>query len=395
MKILACPTVLPGDSSAPPVPVRERSARAPEPEPAAEPERRPAGAPAWTGSRYGRAALSGLSDELEQAAAGHRHQTLYAAALRAGSLVAGGELDELEARTTLTAMARTVGLRNHDAERQVRRGMAQGALRPAVAGASPALFSAGDARATVLAWWNSVMADEQLRSATGATVVRILAGFGLAAMAAGTTRVHESYRELAELSGVGIGTIHRRLPELARFVRRTHRGQQHSTVDRSSWQLVTGRAERNTQDALPAGFAGVFHPARGLQNPSSPWWQRWSTGWRLFCELDADDGLTPAELATRTGLHVTSVRRNLRRMERNGWTHRDELGRWRCTPESLETEPEYDGIQNYRERRHERFRLERELRRQALAARARERERRRERQHEQEQQQNQNGRSAA
>jgi predicted transcriptional regulator len=388
MTILARPTLGVGDSSAPPVPVRddERTARAP------EPVRQHAGAPGWTGTRYGRAALNGLSDELEQAPGGHRHQTLYAAALRAGSLVAGGELDELAAQTTLVALGRTVGLTHRDAERQVSRGMAQGALRPAVAGPSPAIWSAGDARATVVEWWNSVMADEQLRTATGATVVRILAGFGLAAMAAGTTRVNESYRELAELSGVGIGTIHRRLPELARFVRRTHRGRRNSTVDRSSWQLVTGRAERNTQDALPTGYAGVFHPARGLQNPSSPWWQRWSTGWRLFCELDADDGLTAAELATRTGLHVTSVRRNLRRMEQNGWTHRDELGRWRCTPETVETEPEYDGIRNHRELRRQRFRTERELRREALAARARERERRRERRHEQDEQ---NGRSAA
>lgn len=373
MEILADET-LPVVDSCPPAVSVHRDGR-----PGAPPERQ--SARAWTGTRYGRAALNGLADQLELAAAGYRHQTLYRAALRAGSLAAGGELDELAARAVLVAMGRQVGLAHRDAERQVSRGMEQGKLRPAEAGASPALTSAGDARATVVEWWNSVLADELLRSRTGAVVVRILAGFGLAAMAAGSTRVHESYRELAELSGVSISTVSRRLPELARFVRRTHRGRRTSTTDRSSWQLVTGRALRNTQDALPRGYAGVFPNARGLRNPSSPWWHRWSTGWRLYCELDADDGLTTAELARRTGLHVGSVRRNLARMAQNGWAHRDELGRWRCTPEPVEQEPVFDGFQNPQEQRRLRYRVERELRRQALAARARERERRREQEH--------------
>lgn len=384
MEILAPETLPVVDTKPPAVPVRPEH----RPGAAPPPERRQAGAPAWNGTRYGRAALNGLTDELELTAAGHRHRTLYEAALRAGSLTAGGELDELATHATLVAMGRSIGLLHRDAERQVSRGMAQGALSPRTAAPSPAIGSAGDARAVVVDWWNSVLDDEQLRSRTGAVVVRILAGFGLAAMAAGTTKLQQSYRELAELSGVSISTVSRRLPELARFVRRTHRGRRTSTTDRSSWQLVTGRAIGNTPEAPPTGYAGVFLNARSLQNPSSPWWHRWSTGWRLYCELDTDDGLTAAELATRTGLHVGSVRRNLARMAQHGWAHRDELGRWCCTPEPAAQEPEYDGCVNHQEQRRLRYRTERLLRKRALAARARERERRRE-------QERQDDRSAA
>ena len=67
----------------------------------------PAAAPQG-GTAYGRAALQRLAGDLAATGEGGRNSGLNWAAFRCGQLIAGGEMDEADARQAITAAARAV-----------------------------------------------------------------------------------------------------------------------------------------------------------------------------------------------------------------------------------------------------------------------------------------------
>ena len=82
------------------------------------------------GSAYGRAALEGETAELASTPEGQRNDRLNRAAFRAGQLVAGGELDELEAVGALRHAANACGLDELETSKTLASGMAAGKQEP-------------------------------------------------------------------------------------------------------------------------------------------------------------------------------------------------------------------------------------------------------------------------
>jgi hypothetical protein len=275
-----------------------------------------------------------------------------------GNLAAGGELDRKHAEYNLVAMAIDIGLTPSDAAKQVRRGLNRGEQTPRGAPAHGTMLTdRADAITAAVTWWENVNRDHELRTRRGATTKRILAAFALLAIGAGKVRISESYRELAEASGVSIGTITKHRAELSRWVRLVEAGNRWNG-NRSTWQLQTNqRALGNRPEADPSGNDGLFPSARTLTDPSDPYWHRWATGWAVYRLLDADDAHNAHELAAGTGLHVGSVRRILARFAAEGIAERDADGLWTAR---LGVTPQR-GLIDHRALRHARHRAEREV----------------------------------
>ena len=79
---------------------------------------------------YGRAALEAEAHAVASAAEGSRNITLNNAALKLGSLVAGGELDEAEALAALEAAAAACGLPEKEAKATIESGLGAGLRQP-------------------------------------------------------------------------------------------------------------------------------------------------------------------------------------------------------------------------------------------------------------------------
>jgi hypothetical protein len=79
---------------------------------------------------YGRAALEAETTIVASAAEGTRNDRLNTAALKLGSLVAGGELDEHEVRNALLDAALAAGLSQTEAEATIKSGMNAGLAAP-------------------------------------------------------------------------------------------------------------------------------------------------------------------------------------------------------------------------------------------------------------------------
>ena len=313
--------------------------------------------PPLSPSRYGNAALRAELDTLELAPLGHRHRTLYATAEHLGELVAGGELDAGTIEPVLIQAGELIGLPRSDAIRTVRRGLERGSTNPrrAPEGNRQVLQSRTDAIGAVCDWWATIERDPALRTRTGATTRRILAAFFRLAMKAGKVELAESYREIAEASGVSIGTITKHRAAWNRYVRQIEPGNRWKAT-RSQWRLLItkGRASGNMPEASPTGEAGVFPTARGIKAPSDNYWHRWSTGWATYRRLEPDAGRTVAELAEETGLHRGTIRRTLHRFAADGIAQRDCDGLWTECPDA-ESPPGLDR----KEERRERHRLDR------------------------------------
>ena len=97
---------------------------APPPQPA-QPRTAPQG-----GTAYGRATLERLAGDLAATGEGGRNGGLNWAAYRAGQLIAGGEMDEADARTAITAAARAAGLDDAEIARTLESGITSGLLDP-------------------------------------------------------------------------------------------------------------------------------------------------------------------------------------------------------------------------------------------------------------------------
>lgn len=290
-------------------------------------------------SRYGRAALASTADELGFTLVGERHHNLFKAAAKMGELVAGRELDEDRTVSTLVDMGRALDLTEADARRTVANGLQRGAQHPRQApDVARTVANRAEAIAEVVTWWQAVQAEEW-RGARACTTLRILAGFALLAVKAGKLDLAESYREVAEAAGVSVGTVSKHRSGLAPWVSRIEVGDRFEGT-RSRWRILT-RAFGN-RPALPAGLAsGLFPDARTLTDPAEAHWDRWSTGWRLYGLLDTDEAVDAKSLASSTGLHVGTVRRNLVRLEAEGLARCDGDGGWLSVDQG--EEPAFDG----------------------------------------------------
>jgi predicted transcriptional regulator len=288
-------------------------------------------------SAYGRAALTGQLERVEIAPRSTRTTTLFAASCRLGELGAGHEVHLEQARSALMEMGRVIGLADADVRRTVNRGLARGSRNPRSAPSDGRMIStASEAVAEVSAWWTAVQADEW-RGARACTTQRVLASIALLSVGAGKLRIDESYRELAEASGVAVSTIHAHLDAIAPWVRRVQRGSRY-TGSRSTWQLIRRRpaADRPAVGSRPLRPPSAPLPTRGsLTDPAHSCWHRWSSGWRLFSVLNAADGpQTVAQLASATGLCRGSVRRNLRRFAGHGIAQRLDDWSWGTVPDA-------------------------------------------------------------
>ncbi len=79
---------------------------------------------------YGQAALLDEIRELRAAPEGQRNETLNKCAFSLGQLIAGGELDEFETTTTLTAIAQSIGLETREIQATIRSGIEAGKKQP-------------------------------------------------------------------------------------------------------------------------------------------------------------------------------------------------------------------------------------------------------------------------
>jgi putative DNA primase/helicase len=79
---------------------------------------------------YGRAALARAEEEIRASVQGERNHTLNTVAYSIGRLVAGGILDDREARNALAAAGRVVGLAEHEINRTIDSGFRAGSAEP-------------------------------------------------------------------------------------------------------------------------------------------------------------------------------------------------------------------------------------------------------------------------
>jgi hypothetical protein len=283
-------------------------------------------------TRYGAAALDSTIDRLQQTIEGHRHRDLFVASLGIGSLTAGGELHEGYAHSQLVEIGLVLGLARADVERQVTRGLTLGQANPRSAPRKETLDGAADARVRTLAWWDAIASDPALRTRTGTTTLKILAGFALLAMHAGKVKLSESYRQVAEAAGVSPGTVVKHRAALAPYVRQVivHR---RTECKGTEWQLVVRRGHLETalrsREVTPQVLFPNGHP---LGDPSANVWHRRSGWWAAWSMLDEDEGLTVAELGAAIGRQPRTVRRILGWMAAEGLVVAVE-GRW-CRQEA-------------------------------------------------------------
>lgn len=333
-------------------------------------------------SRYGAAARDDELDQVERSSKGFRTHTLFKAAAALGELVEGGELDRIATVARLEDAGRLVGLSEGDIRRQVRRGFEQGKRRPRRAPeAGPCLVGAERSHVVVelSAWWERASTAEW-PGLPGSTRLRVLAGLYLLALNAGKVELSDSLRQVSEACGLAHVTVLRHRDALAPWVTLASRGDRR-TAQRHRWRIclaaggaheVPGRMPtRPTGD--PAGSGGLVLDARPpvagtLTDPTHDVWGRWSGGWRLFCLLDVDEGLTTRQLAEATGYSVGTVRRSLARLGTMGLAHRDDDLAWRLVPDAVPREEDVGDWAERRRHRHFRQRIQyRKYRRARLA----------------------------
>ncbi len=330
-------------------------------------------------SRYGDAALGYELGKVERCVEGIRHHTLFKASCALGELAAGGELDESETRAALEAAGRQVGLPGVDVRRQVGRGLERGRRHPRRAPEhGPCLVDTDrtEILGQLVVWWHRASAAKWPGQA-GSTRLRIVAGLFLLATGAGKVDLADSLRQVSEATGVSHATIWRHRAALAPWVRVVSKGRRNG--GRHRWRLclsagTSASAQNETSRPTRQGNAsGLFQGARlperqSLSSPAHDVWGRWSGGWRLFCLLDADDGLTTRDLAAATGYHVGTIRRSMNKMAAMGLAERDGDRQWRSVSCASPREEDVSDLAARRRALHQRQRVQHRLYKAAAAA---------------------------
>lgn len=353
----------------------------------------PTARPLGRASRYGLAALESEAERLLTSSKGSRHNALYASSARIGELVAGGELEHARARDLLcrTGLKLKPGF-DSEILRTVEQGLKRGAETAREAPSTGAMVrDASDARLRLLAMLTLAQRDQaRWAGVTGGTDLKVLVGLSTLALHAGKLRVGASYRQIAEASGVSIGSLRRALGSLeGRFIRRVHLAGPFRRADRSVFQFVTPVEFLDVLLGVTSEQAGgssygegrqcsiVASPRRellreGLRDPSHPLWSRRAAAWRVFMALDderrAGEWVTPSELAEGLLIPLQTVRRSLRFLAVHGLLESSE--RSHTVPEPERALAAVSHLEPLRNKRLERHRLDRERHRLFLAARS-------------------------
>lgn len=306
----------------------------------------PDGRPSGTSSRYGRAALDRQTTALAALDPGSRGIEAYAAGLRCGSLIAGGELTRALAEPALIAAAVTAGLSEREAAGHIERGIEQGLNSPHVRPPRR------DHRRRELdergeGWWQvavaTLAAPGWVSRRSAATTMAILAGLYALAEQAGTGALVASYRQLAEASGVTIGTIskHVKAGRLTPFVAiYTPKGaRQTGASTRWSLRLHTPEVDAHLAAELDAvwngntprsGGQGLRAPGVSVPLPGvagtpfvDPRDDRWGphgrSGWAVLLALRGSErSLSAHEVAEQVPVSEPTVRRWFGRLEQLG-----------------------------------------------------------------------------
>lgn len=278
--------------------------------------------PAAVNRRYGHQGARGELDKMAQAPQGFRHRTCYDAGYSLGQLHAGAALSDTDLagyRRETVAMARQVGLTTRDAERAVANGITRGSQRPRQASGGA---DRPETVTAVVAWWQRADQDPAWRDRRGPTTRRIVAALAVLAAAAKTTSITDSYRTVAETAGVSVGTVHKHLARLARWV--DVRPGSDGTHTHTTWTLK-GVHFGNTPCPSPPGEAGVFpNDHDPLSLPNHDRWHHWSGGWAVYTALKASpDGASADDLARASGRRRRTVKRALAVFERWGVASHD------------------------------------------------------------------------
>ena len=261
---------------------------------------------------------------------------MFASSYRVGRLIGAGLLLHSEAESRLIAAGDHLGLPKNAVYRQVRRGLAKGCENPRVPLQRIDLENAGQARLAIVEWWQAIADDPAATEGRrGPQRLRLLQALYDIAMRAGTSTLHESYRELAEKAGVAHATICKyvRAGELDRWVAITAGGGLAHEGTRSTWTLRLAIVNRPDAVSASSGIVAALdetarserreHAARHVDA-----WQGWVGGWLVYNAL-TDEAQTVSELAAITRRCAGSVRRNLHRLQKLGLVQHCEDG-WKA-----------------------------------------------------------------
>lgn len=306
------------------------------------------------GTAYGIAAFNGVLEDLREAS--ERSHTLFRVSARSGNLLGARELfEESYVVSALLNMARTRGMEVRKALRTIERGLERGKSTPRGAPNRPRLYNRSDAMASVVEWWESVNQGEWT-ARTSANDLRVLAGFRAIALRRGRIRFTASHRQIAEESGVVVGTVTKAVKRgLNGYVHRVKRGSRLQGTS-TEWKLITKQHAFWKQGLSPGTESNMFPNApRSLGLPDHDEWYRWPNGWRVYTSLSFDEGLTVSDIVSITGRPPETIRRVLNKLRDKHLAIRVD-GEWRALsrPENV-----FDGpfVRPAREERHKQDRM--------------------------------------
>lgn len=98
------------------------------------------------------------------------------------------------------------------------------------------LVGSADVIESILRWWARVQQDPTFQDRRGPTMLRILAAFAMFAVTAGKVHLEASYRQLAEWSGLSLGTISKHESRWLPWVRAVRKGSRYTRAP-SVWRL--------------------------------------------------------------------------------------------------------------------------------------------------------------
>lgn len=295
---------------------------------------------------WGRACLAGYLSDLSSASGGHWRSRVYRKAWQAGSVVAGGHLSyqlahdslvdagvRLCEATSSSSKAASVVLR--DVEKVVRDGMRKGQRNPRKA---PALTASGlpDVSEQLLVW-ESVAVSRAWTGRAGAAQLALLRALYCTAAEVGRLTLHESVRELQTRAGHSSPAVTGRAWRalvMAGWLRRDHRaGRQ--TRGRSSWTLLPPPELECAELTAKPVSAGLSEPAvsseqtaaaTGWLDPAHDCWHQQQTAWRVAVWLTDHASSSVGAIAAATGLHRSTVRRQLDWLASEGLVEVVEVG---------------------------------------------------------------------
>jgi hypothetical protein len=138
----------------------------------------------------------------------------------------------------------------------------------------------------------------------------------------------ESYREIAERSGVHRRTVHAHREHWRAYVRRVKVADRWNAHSRSVWHLGVYSNVLHLATIPEGNPPGITRSGGLLQHalhtdPARDLFHRWTVGWSLHNALSTSgEPVTAPELVRALEVHRSTVSRGLRRLEANGMAER-------------------------------------------------------------------------